>query len=181
MKTVLAFDIATHVGIAFGKAGETPLATSISLGVDLSHEQRFAEMVRGTRLMLEEFQPDLVVFEAPVGGPRTSHLLVGIVACFRAQVILSGYGDDVTHKVNIGAYRKHFLGHHPTSRSLGMTKNVARTEIKAMVLRRCLQLGWKPRNEDEADAMALWHYGAAMWGGAQAKILGGLFDKGKGR
>ena len=38
---VLAFDIATSTGVAWGVAGETPRATTVDLGKGLSDAKRF--------------------------------------------------------------------------------------------------------------------------------------------
>jgi hypothetical protein len=67
---ILAADIASRTGLAFGVAGETPRAVTVDLGKRRSDGARFARLLRLTRDAIARFDPDLVVFEAPVGGPR---------------------------------------------------------------------------------------------------------------
>ena len=48
--------------------------------------------------------------------------------------------------------RKHFIGHGGLKRS----------EAKAAAIKTCQMLGWNPKNDDEADAGALWDYACSM-------------------
>jgi hypothetical protein len=188
---VIAFDIATKTGVAFGVAGGIPRATTIDFDKRLTDAQRFAKMLQATRVLLAKFQPDIVAFEAPIGGPRTSHFLVGIAACFQGEATRLGYSPV---KISIATVRKHFLGATVTSKhfapsiplqSRGKTltaeqireraKKAARDATKSAVVARCFALGWEVRNDDEADACAIWDYASATLGRAQAAPLGKLF------
>lgn len=171
---VMAFDLAGQTGVAFGRVGEVPRATTIDLGKALSQEERLAEILRATEALLSRFRPEILAYEAPVGGPKTSHLLVAIAGCFVGQAKRLGYAPK---SVAIGSVRKHFLGRALASRDFpGMSKARARTAIKSTVIARCGALGWQPRSDDEADAMALWDYACATYGRGQSAPLGGLFD-----
>ena len=170
---ILAFDIAGRTGIAYGSAGGNPRATAVDLGKGRSEAVRFAKMIETTQFMLDRYKPDLVVYEAPIGGPRTSHFLVGIAACFTGQARLMGYDPKAC---SIASIRKHFLGKNLTSRDFpGWTKAKVRTEIKRQVIARCHLLGWPVRDDDEGDAVSLWDYAGATFGRAQSKPTGGLF------
>lgn len=173
MTTILAFDLASRTGVAFGRAGDIPRATTVDLGRARSEGARFAEILRATRVLLDRFEPGLVVYEAPVGGPRTSHFLVAVAGCFVGQATLMGYSPV---SVSIQSVRRHFIGCHPTAKSLGTSKAKAREQIKSMVIARCGALGWPVRNDDEADALALFDFAQATMTQAQSAPLGGLFD-----
>jgi hypothetical protein len=169
----MALDIAGCTGVAFGVAGETPRAISVDLGKSRSEAVRFSKMIGLTNTLIRKHKPDLLVYEAPVGGPKTSHTLVGIAACFVGEATRLGFEPE---KIAIASVRKHFLGKHLTSASFpGMSKGRARQEIKRALIARCNMLGWKVDDDDQADACAIWDYACAKWAGTQAKPIGGLF------
>lgn len=171
---VMAFDISGRTGVAYGRAGGSPRATSLNLGQGLSEQKRFAKMISSTRFLLRKYKPDIVVYEAPVGGPKTSHFLVGVTACFVGTAAEEGF-DPIS--VPINSVRKHFLGKHLTSRDFpGANKAGARRAIKRQVIARCQLLGWSVRDDDEADACAIWDYGCAVHGRAQSRPAGRLFN-----
>lgn len=171
----MAWDLAGRTGVAYGRAGETPRATTVDLGKARGEAARLAEVIRATRGLLERMRPEILVYEAPVGGPKTSHFLVAVAGCFVGQATLMGYAPV---SVSIGAVRRHFLGKALAARDFpGLSKARAREAIKNAVVARCGALGWKPRTDDEADAMALWDYACATLARGQAAPLGGLFDE----
>jgi hypothetical protein len=171
---VIAFDIAGATGIAFGVAGGTPRATTVDLGKKLSEAQRFSKMIQTARFFLNKFEPDIVVYEAPVGGPKTSHFLVGVAACFVGEATRLGYDPK---SVNLASVRSHFLGKHLTTRHFPHLKPAAaKAEIKRAVVARCFALGWPVKGHDDADALACWDYASATLGRAQAAPTGGLFN-----
>lgn len=173
--SVLAFDLAGSVGVAYGQAGGVPRSTTVNIGSRGPEGERLATMLRATRAFLTEFPPDVLAYEAPVGGPKTSHFLVALVGCFVGQATLMGFEP---RSCAIASVRKHFLGRHLTHADYprGWTRAQSRAAIKAAVIARCGLLGWHPKSDDEADALAVWDYAAATLGRAQAAPLGGLFD-----
>lgn len=158
---VLAFDTATKTGCAFGVAGETPRGWSVDLG-KVEWPERFARTLRMTARYIREFQPDLVVVEHFVGGPKMNHELVGLWAAV--------LGEARRHHVRTESYypatvRKHFLG--------GIR---AGTPIKSQVFARCKMLGWSVGDTDAADALALWDYSCSVQSRAhQMTTIGGMF------
>ena len=155
---VMAFDIATHTGVALGRAGETPRAISVDFG-KRNQAVVFSKVIRLTCNLLTKYKPDILVYESPVGGPKTSHFLVGIAACFAGEASRLGYKPE---KLDISSVRKHFLGRNLTRRDFPhLAPGRARTEIKRAVIARCHQLGWRVEDDDQADACALWDYAAA--------------------
>lgn len=161
---VVALDIATSVGIAVGVAGGNPKAWGKSLGKKSDESRLFSNALLLTDLLIEQFRPDVLVYEGAVGGTRTSHYLVGVIACVRGAAARRGVP---AHGYNIGAIRKHFIGKHITSAQYpdlkpSRRKLQARTDAKSAVRARCRQLGWGDLSEDAADACAVWDYGCAM-------------------
>ena len=83
----------------------------------------------------------------------------------------------LVQEARIQSVRKHFLGKHLTARDFpSLSAKDSRLEIKQRVIARCNQIGWQPRSDDEADAMAIWDYGCATLRVAQSVPLGGLFN-----
>tara|TARA_R110000868_G_scaffold237132_9_gene491631 strand:- start:37097 stop:37624 length:528 start_codon:yes stop_codon:yes gene_type:complete len=173
---IMAFDIATHTGVAFGHAGKTPRATTFDLSKrGNSDAARFAKAIQLTRHLLEKYEPDQVFYEAAIGGPKASAFLIGLAAC------VTGTAADMGVKVQearIASVRKHFLGKHLTARDFKtLDAKGARAAIKQAVIARCNQIGWQPRTDDEADAMAIWDFGCASLRAAQSVPVGGLFNE----
>jgi Holliday junction resolvasome RuvABC endonuclease subunit len=169
---VLALDIATSTGVAVGTAGSAPVAWSEDLGRGQIDDLRFSKALALVSSLLAEHKPDLVAVEAPVGGPQTSHLLVGLVACVRGCVANRGVPLVSYHS---GSVRKHFLGRVLTVRDFpALSKGKAKQAIKAEVIKRCQLLGWDVPDHDSADAAALFDYAGAM-AGVQVQPGGGLF------
>lgn len=175
---LLALDLASVTGVAVGSPGGAPTTWSVDLGKARSEDLRFSQALILTHKLIERHKPDLIAIEAPVGGPKTSHFLVGLVACVR--------GCAFNRKVRIEAYniasiRKHFCGGHITSAAYGhlepkRRKNAARAAGKNAVIQRCRQLGWTVDDDNAADAAALWDYACALESRAhQISSLPGLF------
>lgn len=172
---ILSLDIATNCGVCIGDAGAAPSAWAVDLGKGRSDAARFAKALRMTRHYLGKFEPDLVAIEAPIGGPKTSQLLVGLWACVTAEIENAGVASM---KCNIGAVRKHFLGQHLTARHFpGKRPQDAKKEIKAAVMNRCRALGWEVSGHDAADAAAVWDYACATNSpNHHTTTIGGLFN-----
>lgn len=176
---ILALDLASVSGVAIGSTGGKPTAWPVNLGQGRSEDARFSQALVLTHKLIEAHKPDLIVIEAPVGGPKTSHFLVGLVACvrgcaFNRRVRIESY--------NIAAIRKHFIGGHVTSAAYGhlppnKRKGAARAAGKNAVMQRCRQLGWEAEDDNAADACALWEYACALESRAhQLTSIPGLFE-----
>lgn len=169
---VLAFDIATKTGLAYGGAGDIPLTKVIDLGTGMSDSRRAAKAMRMAEGFIENRAPDFVAIECPI-GPKASGILWMLYGCVLGQVEKMGV-KHCTYQVS--SIRKHFLGRNLTSRDYpGLSKDQARAEIKQVVMNRCRALGWQVDTDDEADACALLDYALAKHG-AHRTPAGGLFD-----
>jgi len=170
---VLAFDIASVTGCAFGVAGDRPTAWSVSFG-KASEEERLSKALRMTAAYIARFSPDLVAVEAPVGGRDANALLIGLCACVK--------GEAARHGVRVVSYfpatvRKHFLGKSLTARDFPALKHAAaKKAIKGAVIARCNLLGWEITDPDAADAAALWDFACSVESRShQMATVGGLF------
>lgn len=155
---ILCFDLASVTGCAYGRPGTPPTTLSVDLGKGQAENLRFAKALRLVDGMIREHKPDLVVIEAPVKGPRASPFLIGLVAIVRACCAVRGVPVET---YEIATVRKHFIGHNLTSASfqhlpVNRRKAAARKEIKEAVIGQCRALGWDVKNDDEADAAALY-------------------------
>ena len=175
---ILALDLASITGVAVGSPGGAPTAWSVDLGKARLEDFRFSQALVLTHKLIERHKPDLIAIEAPVGGPKTSHFLVGLVACVRGcacnrKVRIEAY--------NIAAIRKHFCGGHVTSAAYGhlepkRRKAAARAAGKNLVMQKCRMLGWDAEDDNAADACALWDLACSLESRAhQISTIGGIF------
>lgn len=172
---VMAFDIATSTGVAFGRVGEVPRTTTINLGRVNQDAKKFAKVGSMVSVLLTKYKPDLVVFEAPIGGPKTSHFLVGAAAVFTGRVEEMGFRCEQVHS---STARKHFMGRALQVKDFpGKNVDQRKKALKQVIIDRCYLLGWKVQTDDEADACAIWDYACATYGRAQSIPAGGLFTK----
>lgn len=174
---IVALDVATRTGVCVGRRNEQPRAWSVDLGAGKAEAARFSAALALTHALIEKHKPDLIAVEAAVGGPKTSHFLVGILACVRGCAFNRGVAVET---FDISSIRKHFLGKHISSVQFKhlpekARKAVARKEAKSAVMHRCRSLGYAVGDDDAADAAALWDYAMAVRAGRQAAPVGGLF------
>lgn len=171
MTKILAFDTAISTGCAFGVSGGKPTAWTVNLG-KATWDRRFARTLLMVERYVRQFQPDLVVVEAPSQGSFGNPDLGGLATCVRAQAARMGVAVEVYYP---GSIKKHFLGKGFTSKDFPhLTRPKAKAEIKRLTVARCYALGIEVQGHDEADAVALWSYAAAQHG-AQTMPAWGLF------
>lgn len=155
---ILAFDLATKTGIAFGEVGGKPKAGSVSLGA--TEDERYAKAISLCGNLIERYTPDLIAIEAPVGGANASAFLIGIIACVRGEAKRKGTRTVLYFPSTV---RKHFLGKALTARDFPSKNHAAaKKAIKGAVMARCHLLGWDVKDGDAGDAAALWDYACAM-------------------
>jgi hypothetical protein len=154
--SVLALDLATVTGWAWGQPGSLP---------KFGHE-RFAKQgeprpvaYRKFRLWLDLFcsarRPDLIVFESPavpsfMGGKtniETIRLLMGLAEHLEEWA----WEKFELREATTAQVRAHFIGRN-------LRSNVA----KPLVMARCRERGWMVETTDEADACALFSYQCAF-------------------
>lgn len=150
---ILALDIATTTGWAEGLPGERPVSGSIRLAPPgSSHAAVYGAMLAFLGARLSAFRYRMVIFEAPL-DPRwkgamtntnTARLLLGLPAVVEAVAYQTGH---MPREATSGDVRKHTLGCRPKA-----------AEAKPMVIAKAREMGFDPRDDNEADALMLWHY-----------------------
>jgi hypothetical protein len=157
---ILALDIATRTGFASGRIGETPISGSVRFGNASIDEN----VVFGAALdwLSEQLQPhprpDMVMIEALLPPEamknRTSRAvrdrLAGLHGVMRAVASLRGIRR--IEECKVGDVRSHFIG----------DRGAKRVTAKRETMRRCAQLGWRYRDDNAADALAIWSYACAL-------------------
>lgn len=170
---VLALDIATRTGVAFGSPGATPRCTTINFAKLAKTPQARLVKVKEAAATLARLRPALVVYEAPIGGQKVNQALIGFAAIMEAE--FASRGIPVL-RANLRTVRKHFLGREPRKDDFpGQPEAWVRDEIKRLVVRRCRAIGYEVADDDQADAAAIWDWACVTEFKAPAKSLGGLF------
>lgn len=159
MKTVLALDVATVTGWAFGPIipGQGPSVSGYHrFGREGADDPRiWSAALVWLNQMIALHNPTLVALEAPInsasagGGSNAGTMvrLIGLQAILRAVTELKL--PVSARLVAVQSARKLFIGHG----------NLPSKEAKASVQARCLELGWLTEytmQPDRADACALW-------------------------
>jgi hypothetical protein len=150
--SVLALDLATTTGWAYGKPGAVPVFGSHRF---VKKGEPRAPAYRAFRLWLDLFlsahKTDLVVFESPA-LPMVMHgrtnidtikLLIGLAEHLEEWC----YDRFELREATVSQVRAHFIG-----------SNMKSKIAKPMTLDRCHELDWNVETTDEADACALWSY-----------------------
>lgn len=154
--TVLALDLAAFYGLAEGAPGSVPMARSGRFApAGAAHAAVGGEAIKWFNAHLSLHTPAAIFIERPHLGTlkrgTTSfdvvYRLLGLAYTFQSVAYLRGVYD--CRLVKVEDIRHHFIGHG----------NLKGDRAKALVQRRCQDLGWAFRNPDEADALALWAYG----------------------
>lgn len=173
---ILAVDLATRTGAAFGPPSGKPVTWPVDFSKAREHGARLAQVLRWTRKMVEDLQPDLIAYEAPIGGKDTGHLLVGMAAVLHATAHDLGVRVVDYHSATV---RKHFIGKAMTARDFpALSHAAAKKAIKHKVADRCRLLGWEVQDLDCADAAALWDYACSNESRAhQITTVGGVFAR----
>jgi hypothetical protein len=151
---VLALDLATTTGWAYGVPGSIPRFGHIRFSKPgTSH----AETYRAFRNWLDakwnvrDEQPDAVVYESPavptIHSGKTNIDTIRLLVGFAEHLEEWCWGKVKVEEVRVSTVRVHFLG-----------QNLKSQQAKTETMRRCRMLGWEVNTHDEGDACALWHY-----------------------
>jgi hypothetical protein len=149
--TILALDLATTTGWAFGRPDRAPKYGSIRFGKPGADR---ALCYRIFRTWLDHdlpMPPDLIVYESPASpmimmgrtNINTIKRLIGLCenleewACDKVEL----------REASVQQVRAHFIG-----------RNLKSAMAKAATIARCRELGWDVNNDNEGDACALWDY-----------------------
>lgn len=149
--SVLALDLATVSGWAWGKPGTTPIFGSIRF---VRQNEERAVAYRQFRLWLDLIcsarKPAVITYESPIGafmGGKTN------INSLRLLLGLCEHLEEWAHQkfelreASVAQVRSHFIG-----------RNMKSAVAKELTMARCRERGWTVNTTDEADACALWDY-----------------------
>lgn len=149
---ILSLDIATQTGWAVGSPCSQPIYGTLKLeGQRVG--TRCLQLAREIGALIDEYHvTDVAIEEAFVGRKLTGKGLMTLFG-YRAAAHMAAENKGITPTmVRPSEARKHFI-------QMGSLK---RKEAKKHVMHQCQRIGWNPKNEDEADALALWDYRCFM-------------------
>lgn len=141
---VLAFDASSVTGwAAFADARSRPLLGDFELSASLDYGARNLAMLRTVRTLIDEHEPEVIAFEAPIFLPRdkwhTRRLLTGLVN----MVVLAAAERDLRCiEVAPGTVKAALVG--PRKKGEPASKD-------DMVMA-AVRMGWKVANHHQADA-----------------------------
>lgn len=162
-RQILSLDLARKTGWALGLVTDTkPQSGSLQItNSDSSHAKLFSCWREYLRDFLSLHpQIGLVIFESPLppmlrtGNTNISsiRLLMGLAAVTEELLYTlnqwSPHPAIDVREARVADVRTHFIG----------SNRHKRPEAKMLTIKRCQQLGWEPRDDNAADALALWDY-----------------------
>lgn len=148
---ILALDLATATGVAFGHAEADPQTMTEILGEPgAAHPARFSNALNMMNILIRKVRPQYVVIEkpiaaGPIGGEARAQLALGLRGCVMGVCKMR---NVPVREYPISTVRKHFIGRG----------DLGGQAAKQAVLNRCRNLGWNVRNDNEGDACAVWDY-----------------------
>lgn len=187
---ILALDLATRFGWAFGVAGEKPVSGSryfsrngkAPKGGPISNGAKFWNAMRFASEINELYHPTHIFCEQPIAPNAKSgqtsttvfEVLYGLPAAVRGM--LFGLGVYEWQYATPSTVRKHFIGNG------GMKGE----DAKPIVFRKCVALGWisatdEDLSHDRSDALAIWSWAEAHVAPKLAQPVDDLFLKAANR
>lgn len=171
---ILGIDGSSHLGWAYGTAGERPVSGSFLCAVPGSSRAAvFSGAGRWITKFLTDNPVDILAIEAPLPGSftqgqtnmRTSEILVGIPAVLEFMAFqMKVYRHE---RINQSSVKKHFV-------------RAGKGDQKEAIKQKCLALGWVSKTDDDqsydrTDALAVWSYAESVFAGKFAQAVDGLF------
>ncbi len=155
---LLALDISpkrTGYAFALDERAPAPRASSWTGGDHGDIPRSCAEIAQSVAQLCGLIKPAVCVIEAPLqiahGGFSSGHIVLLLTSMFGAAAGSAHAAGCRVYPANVQTWRKHFVG-------------AARPQNpKRVTIDRCKLIGWEPKNDDEADAMGLWHYGMSVY------------------
>lgn len=165
MTSVLALDLSkSRTGWALwdGKSDKARHGSQ-PLGSSLTDMGTVFARVHGLMNDVYAISPyDSVVMEEPlnpavmnkINSFEVPFLLYGLAS--HALSFCAAKGIRNPTMVHQATWRRHFIG--------TMKRGTGKTDLKAMTMARCRQMGLKPKNDDEGDALAILDYAISLDG-----------------
>ncbi|MCC8963733.1 hypothetical protein H8A95_15795 [Bradyrhizobium sp. Pear76] len=164
--TILALDVASKTGVAFGRPGEVPRLQIVDFRGPGELIGLYARAVEWMASQLRDEPPDLVAIErvVPPSGAKgfTNHettmitiglfgILCGITHCKGITLVPAA----------ISTWRKHFIG----------KGNYPGEVAKRMSVDRCRVLGWDAPDHNAAEAAGIWDWAGQTFMGNSPEVL----------
>jgi hypothetical protein len=185
---VAGLDTSTRlVGVAWGFASRDakPETDVWDLGREASRARRIGRLITRVSVFLKDYAPDVVVIEAPLNLQAAAKASTGaawalIGVAMAAEAVCDLRGVPRVHLVDVQDVRAHFLGQR-TFRDgydpVNKRKITARENAKAAVISMCRMRGWQVKDDNAADAAALWSWGCAKVDPRLAAFATPLFQR----
>lgn len=175
MGQLLTLDLATHTGWACGPVGDVAdcVYGTIKLKPTGDEIGPFLDQF-GLALdaLIKEHSVTTVTFESPILRNLTN------IVTLRKLYSLAGITELVCHQhylpvreANLSHIRKHFIGVSRAPKDVP-SKN-SRAWIKDKTIEQCQRLGWSPKDDNQADALALRSYVIKTRTGREHEALAG--------
>ena len=150
--SIIFLDLARTTGWCEGVPGERPTSGTIRLAPSSAAAgEVYGGMIQFLAPRLQSFRYRVVSFEAPFDTRHmktnfnTARLLLGLPAIAEGVCHLTGHHN--VREVSVNDVRKYLLGTRP-----------AKGEAKKAVIAKLNELGFDPKDDNEADAIAGWLY-----------------------
>lgn len=158
----LAVDPSKSAGLAHGLLGAKPISETVTLA---GHDGvRFTTLEARIRHVIEANQIEHVFMERVFISSKIFSMdhtcqACGYQAAVRMACERSGLSDAIT-LVSAAEWRSSAGLRTQAPKEI---KDAARRKwLKEQSINRCLEFGWSPRNDNEADALLIWAYAESL-------------------
>lgn len=155
---IMALDLATTTGIAVGSVGEKPRFSTMRFAKEGDeHEDVFERALRWFAEYVQVDKPDAIYVEAPLNlgaamGQTNANTVLRLNGLWAVIAAAAKVKRIKYRRARVQEIRKNFLG----------SGNLKGDEAKKRAFAMCGLLGWEPKNKDEGDSGALWHWAACI-------------------
>lgn len=165
MTKILALDLSKRCsGWAIWQEGwDMPRYGSVQLGSEYTCDGRtyvkLHQVLSDLRMTVSKFEA--IYFEEPINPAQlTGHTNIDtlrVLSGLAAHTLSFSYALSIrAQAVNITSWRRFFVGKMP--------RGTKTKEWKDYAIERCQQYGWKPRTNDEGDALGILDYACDLQG-----------------
>jgi len=170
---IAALDLATKTGVAVGPIGGQPELWTLDLeskGEAKFHATRLMQIQGLAHRLISEQGVGFIAIEKPFVASHnnweTTLLTIGLTANVLSWAARKGIPVDIIPAQTVA---KHFTG----------SGKMKRDEKKAAILAECRARGWDPKDDNQADAAALWDLACSRLCPKHAASTGPLFNQNK--
>ena len=167
---IAALDLATKTGVAVGPLGGQPELWTLDLkskGEAKFHATRLMQIQGLAHRLISEQGVGFIAIEKPFVASHnnweTTLLTIGLTANVLSWAARKGIQVDIIPAQTVA---KHFTG----------SGKMKRDEKKAAILAECRARGWDPKDDNQADAAALWELACSRLSHTHAAATGPIFQ-----